>query len=279
MEKVINLYKSRGKTPLETIEDFRAAYKEYNNEKITYAGRLDPMAEGVLLALLGEETKNREAYTSLDKEYVFEWIFGLSTDTYDLLGLVKESSETGFDFLRNASALTCRSDAAGSVLENQNQFPKILKEFFAEQKGKFIQKYPPFSSKVVNGKSLFSLAKGGRIKTEDLPSHEVEIKESEYLGNTILKKSDLENFIKKTVSSVSGDFRQKQILTDWKNRLGKSDREEYIVHKARLVVGSGFYVRQFVYDIGRKFNTGAVTFSILRTRVGIYKIEKSLHLQ
>ena len=30
---------------------------------------------------------------------------------------------------------------------------------------------------------------------------------------------------------------------------------------------------------GKKFNTGAVTFSILRTKVGIYKIEKSLHLQ
>jgi len=254
MEKVINLYKERGKTPLEAVEDFRATHKEYANEKITYAGRLDPMAEGVLLALLGEETKNREAYTSLDKEYIFEWIFGLSTDTYDLLGIVKPMEK---DIVYPS--------------------PSAIKEFFDEQKGKFIQKYPPFSSKVVNGKSLFSLAKGGRIKTEDLPSHEVEIKESQYLGNTTMKKNNLEDFIKKTVSSVNGDFRQKQILTDWQNRLGKSDREEYVVHKACLVVSSGFYVRQFVYDIGRKFNTGAVTFSILRTKVGVYNIEKSLN--
>lgn len=254
MEKVLNLYKPRGQTPLETLEALKAARPEYAKENLTYAGRLDPMAEGVLLALVGDETKNREAYTGLDKEYIFEFIFGLATDTYDLLGLVKNPSQSSFDFLRNA------------------------KEYLEKQKGKFMQKYPPFSSKVVDGKNLFTLAKGGRLKEKDLPSHEVEIKEIEYLGHQEIQKNILAEFVKNTVSSVNGDFRQKQVLTDWHNHFSKSDREMYIVHKARVVSSSGFYVRQFVSDIGKAFNTGAVTFSILRTKVGVYNIEKSLCL-
>ena len=253
MEKVLNLYKPRGQTPLEILQAFQAANPEYGKEKMTYAGRLDPMAEGVLLALVGEETKNREAYTDLSKEYVFEFILGLSTDTYDLLGLVKD-------------------------VQDEKASSSIIKEYIEKQKGRFIQKYPPFSSKVVGGKSLFSLAKAGRLKEKDLPSHEVEIIESEYLGKRVLSKDELLEFIENTVLYVKGDFRQKQILVDWNNRLDKSERNEYIVHKARVFVSSGFYVRQFVFDIGKMFNTGAVTFSILRAKVGIYNINKSLHL-
>lgn len=255
MEKVLNLYKPRGATPLETLDAFAIAHPEYAKEKMTYAGRLDPMAEGVLIALVGEEAKNREAYTTLDKEYIFEWIFGLETDTYDLLGLVKKARE---DF--------------------KEPIETDIKKYIDAAKAKIIQAYPPFSSKVVGGKNLFTLAKGGRIRDEDLPTHEVEIIDSDYLGNTSIGQIRLQTFIDQTVASVKGDFRQKQILADWKNRLSKSNREDFLVHKARIVVSSGFYVRQFVSDMGKHFGTSAVAFSILRTKVGDYTIEKSLRL-
>ena len=50
-------------------------------------GRLDPLAEGVLLILIGDECKNKEKYLGLDKEYEVAIIFGISTDTGDALGL------------------------------------------------------------------------------------------------------------------------------------------------------------------------------------------------
>ena len=53
---------------------------------MTYAGRLDPMASGLLIVLAGEETKNKEKYLNLDKEYLFEVLFGFKTVTYDFLG-------------------------------------------------------------------------------------------------------------------------------------------------------------------------------------------------
>ena len=69
MKKVIILNKNGWETPLQCLEFFRLKYKEYKNIPMTYAGRLDPMASGVLVILVGEECKKKEKYLKLDKEY------------------------------------------------------------------------------------------------------------------------------------------------------------------------------------------------------------------
>ena len=71
-QKIIVLNKKEGETPLEALSNFRAKHKKYKDVKMTYAGRLDPMASGLILILAGEETKNKEKYLTLDKEYSFE---------------------------------------------------------------------------------------------------------------------------------------------------------------------------------------------------------------
>ena len=62
MRKIILLNKREGETPLEALEVFRKRkskqHKEYKDVKMTYLGRLDPVAEGVLLVAAGEEVKN-----------------------------------------------------------------------------------------------------------------------------------------------------------------------------------------------------------------------------
>jgi len=89
MQKVLNLYKQTGVTPLQTIKQLQKRYPEYQDSKLGYAGRLDPMAEGVLLVLVDEENKKRRTYESLEKEYEFYMLFGVKTDTYDILGKMK----------------------------------------------------------------------------------------------------------------------------------------------------------------------------------------------
>src|SRR5690606_34034568 len=89
MQEILKLYKNLGETPLECIERFRAEHPEYAETKMTYLGRLDPMAEGLLLVLAGN-TKDREKYLALDKTYEFEVLWSFETDTYDTLGLVSE---------------------------------------------------------------------------------------------------------------------------------------------------------------------------------------------
>ena len=72
---------------MDTIKLLKEKYPELKNEKMTYAGRLDPMAEGALIVLARNAIYEKERYLKMDKEYEGEILFGFETDTYDALGM------------------------------------------------------------------------------------------------------------------------------------------------------------------------------------------------
>ena len=251
MDRVINIYKKHGETPLQALERYVASHPEYKGVKMTYAGRLDPMAEGVLILLTGEKNKEREAYTGLPKDYEFDFVLGVETDTYDLLGKI-----TGATGAKNLS----HEDIASAL---------------RKYSGTFEQAYPAYSSKVVDGKQLFEYARAGTIGKIVLPKHSVTVTSMELVGERSISRGDFLREVVQAVESVTGDFRQKEIVTLWKKYIEDAP-ENLTVYTARVSCGSGFYVRQLVSDIGRDLGTGAVTSRILRTRVGDFKIEDSL---
>lgn len=203
----------------------------------TYAGRLDPMAEGELLVLIGDECKNKEKYLGLDKEYEFEMLFGFKTDSYDLLGL---SSFLGFE----------KEDILDGLSDE-------LKRFI----GRRVQDYPPFSSKTVGGVPLFQKTKNGEVY--DSPKREVEIYSIEFLGTREILGEDLLREIKERISLVLGDFRQEDILKKWEENLSDKKDFKFLIAKAKMSCGSGTYVRALVNEL--KFP--ATTFSIKRTKI------------
>lgn len=251
LDNVLNLYKKKSETPLQTIERYVKAHPEYKDSRMTYAGRLDPMAEGLLLVLSGAKNNEREAYTGLDKDYEFEFVLGVATDTFDMLGKVLSAGD------------------ASKVSE------KMVKDALMKYSGSFDQKYPPYSSKILNGVPLFQLAREGKLNEKDIPSHQVTVASMELLSSRIVSKDDFIESTFAAISAVLGDFRQKEILKAW-NAYFADGPAQFILYKARVSCGSGFYVRQLVQDIGRDLGTGAVTVSILRTRVGEYKIADSI---
>jgi tRNA pseudouridine55 synthase len=253
MDTVLNLYKRKSETPLQTMGRFVASHPEYAGVKMTYAGRLDPMAEGVLVALSGEKNKERDQYTGMDKDYEFELAFGVETDTLDTLGLV--TSQKGI--------------ASAPTLDQVNE---ALKKYA----GTIRQVYPAYSSKVVDGTPLFEYARRGVIGSVVMPSHEVTVSALEAVEVRQMPKNGLWKGINEAVSAVTGDFRQKHILEAWKGYFEASAPEMISVYKLKVSCGSGFYVRQLVSDLGRDFGCGAVTLSIVRTRVGEYKIGDSV---
>src|SRR3989344_725904 len=89
MKLVLNIYKKAGETPLEVINCLKLRCPEYKSVKITYAGRLDPLAKGAIILLAGNAIHKKENYLKLDKEYEAEILLGFETDTYDVLGLPK----------------------------------------------------------------------------------------------------------------------------------------------------------------------------------------------
>ena len=61
--------------------------------KATYAGRLDPMASGIVPILYGEDVHRKDYFMGHDKTYEVEILCGVSTDTGDVLGIFEETED------------------------------------------------------------------------------------------------------------------------------------------------------------------------------------------
>ncbi len=272
------IYKNLGETPLEALERFRLEQIRINAENLaknsgqnsldglvenlaedaikwklvpmTYAGRLDPMAEGELLILIGDECKNKEKYLGLDKEYEVEILFGVTTDTHDILGLVTNVPKG-----------------------RPSQVPIIN---FSKYIGKFTQPYPAYSSKTVNGKQLHELARAGELP-EEMPKKNVEIYSISEIENADHVKGwlrqittqELQTRIFKSIDLVKGDFRQIEIKAKWNEVLSGDQAKSQLfdVVTIRVKCSSGTYMRSLAHKIGQDRGCGAIALSIKRTKI------------
>jgi tRNA pseudouridine55 synthase len=251
MQKIVPIYKPTGLTPFEMVKKIKLTNTKLANIKIGYAGRLDPLAHGVLLLMVGEETKKRDLYLALPKSYLFEVVFGLETDTYDILGLLS----------------TVRSKRTS---KNVNLF---VNTFVKNRLGKQIQKYPPYSSKAVNGKPLFWWAKNGKLTQIKIPTREIEIYEFTVIsiGEIVIDK--LNERVSDAINSVKGDFRQKKIKKLWDQYFSQQKKEKTLTTVTfKINCSSGTYVRELVNQMGKEIGCGALAINILRTSVGNYSL-------
>jgi tRNA pseudouridine55 synthase len=178
-----------------------------------------------MIILVGEECKNKEKYLDYDKEYEIEIIFGFSTDSYDVLGLVNENKRS------NLSEI------------NLNKYI-----------GKFEQKYPRYSSKVIAMKEV----------PDEMPIREVEIYSIEDLGKREIKGSDMIREIINKISLVKGDFRQNEITARWSS-ISEEIRDSYFtILKLRVRCSSGTYMRTLAHNIGNDIGIPALAYSIKR---------------
>ena len=236
-----------GETPLQAIDRLRESLSIPFDAPITYAGRLDPMAEGVLILLSGDKVHEKDKYTKLDKVYKFQILFGFATDTFDILGRIQDTEDYIF---------------------NTPLFEKALKKF----EGKQIQAYPPYSSKTVEGKPLFKWAREGRLHEIDIPTHEVEIKNISPVKVETISQLDLKEEIRERISLVKGDFRQKEILELWEAYIDNALETEFTLASVEVTCTSGTYIRALVDDIGRELGVPTTTYSINRVSIGEYTI-------
>jgi tRNA U55 pseudouridine synthase TruB len=279
------LYKKQGETCLECLHRFRQAENgpqngsEDGNRKgpqqgstglkngpeteakapvisMTYAGRLDPLAAGLLIVLEGDEIREKEAYLKLPKTYEFEVVFGIATDTFDQLGVIVGGSATGFDaafgdkdsskeflswptlsFDQDFGAADIKA-ADGDVAVQDANFKKLI--------GKVKQAYPFYSSKPIDGVPLFQYVKDHGIAATipKLPTNEVEIYDIEVMGEVVdeaiengmeagesmicqtitlrdsltyhVNRHDLASESIAFAERIKGDFRQDEIIESWK---------------------------------------------------------------
>jgi tRNA pseudouridine55 synthase len=243
---IYNLYKQRGETPLECIQRFAKSNSELKGEKMTYMGRLDPLAEGVLLMASGDDVMRKEEFLGLDKEYDFVSVFGFATDSYDILGKI------------------VRVEKLKDILENE------IRKTAAVYVGERDQEYPKYSSKMI-ARTLKAAESGS------LPPKKITIHKIQFHGLDSLNNKEFFGRLLMDISKVNGDFRQHEILVLWKEMLFKGSGEDKIfLGRFSAHVSSGTYIRGLVNGMGNTLGYGATTLSIKRTRVGDYKIEDSI---
>jgi len=272
--------KKEGETPLEALERLRAAAAIPEDVPMTYAGRLDPMAEGLLLILAGEECKKKDEYTSLEKTYQAKILFGVGTDTYDLLGIPEMGSPSlarrgqGALIASELQITPPQSSPRQGEEENATQgisFPSFMKEeierWFRSHLGKQLQAYPPYSSKKVDGRQLHAHARAG--SEVELPTHEVVLSAYENIEISQVSREAVLSRVEMLAQSVSGDFRQAEIAAAWR---ALSLPAELMCMALTLRVGSGFYVRGLAEDLGRSLGTRACLHSLVRTRIGSFDL-------
>lgn len=255
MQKVLNLYKPIGVTPLQLIEQFKKENPEYKSQKLGYAGRLDPMAEGVLLVLVGEENEKRKEYERLKKEYEFDVLFGIKTDSYDILGKIEKFEILNSKFETNSNF-------------QNSEIKKLINTYI----GKRLQKYPPYSSPRVKGKPLFYWAREGRLSEIEIPKKEIEIYDFKIIKEYKLTSKKLQKIIFERISKVKGVFRQDEIIKGWEEFFKKKHNAVFTIFKFHISCSSGTYIRSIANEIG------GMALNIKRIRVGEYIIKGSLRV-
>ncbi len=252
MKKILNIYKPVSLTPLQTIETLKKQKPEYQNKKISYPGRLDPMAEGILILLIEEENKKITQYMKLNKEYRAKFLLGFSTDTYDILGIPKKYPNKEIE---------------------TNLIKKTIKSF----KGNFNQTLPPYSSYKIKGKPLFHYARKNQLPKE-LPKKQAKILQIKINSIYKINNNKILKQIKTKINNLKGDFRQKEILNHWEKLL-KDKQENHQIADITIFCSSGTYIRAIADELGKKIEKGAILFNLIRTQIGKHKIRNSMKLQ
>jgi tRNA pseudouridine55 synthase len=213
--------------------------------KTAHTGTLDPMAEGVVVVLYGEERLRKIELASWKKTYEFEITFGISTDSFDGLGKIEK-----IDFKPI----------------NEVAVENVINSF----KGPYTQKVPIYSAIKYRGKKLFKHANNGTAVLE-LPEKSGEIFYIELINfQEKFLHQQVEQIITK-IRKVEGPLRQEIIINGWENFLKKHKTNEKVTTATIRVENSrGLYVRSLSQDICRALGTVGFVSNLVRTANGIY---------
>lgn len=236
---MIPLHKPMGPTAFQALCALRDADPSLRGAKLGHTGRLDPLAEGLLVALVGDENKAVVARRGADKTYEITAAFGVATDSFDSLGLVTASP-----------GAAVAEDALRGVI------PRWV--------GEVSQRVAPFSQARVDGRSLIAHGHAGAVVAR--PARARTVRAITLRGLETVPLGGLAREAAARVDLVRGDFRQDAIRARWTALAG----DPATVTLARLTVdcSAGTFMRSLAHDLGEALGVPAMAWRILRTRVG-----------
>ena len=244
LPRYVLLDKAVGQTPLQCMETWRATEGIDPSIPLTYAGRLDPMASGKLLVLVGEECKKKDQYLALDKTYEFAVLLGIGSDTHDVLGWLETTqplqacppleaalraakpSLTTSKGGQALAAITTASDEdlptflSGTSRPSDPERPEERLRGLKEQLEQICQTltgdvtlpYPHFSSKTVHGKPLHTWTLEGRLDEIDIPTKQSTIYSLELDTIETLSRADVCSQARAKIDTIPEVTEDRKIL-------------------------------------------------------------------
>ena len=152
MDGILLINKEKGITSSDVVVRLKHIL---NTKKVGHTGTLDPLAQGLMLVVVGKATRISGVLTEKYKEYIATFELGYQTDTYDTEGKIINKS---------------------NKIVDKDEIIKVINSY----KKTYLQEVPICSSVKVNGKKLYEYARNN-IEVA-LPKREVEIKEIEILS-------------------------------------------------------------------------------------------------
>ncbi len=130
---VLNINKPKNVTSSQVVVRIKKLLK---TGKVGHIGTLDPLASGVLPICVGKATRLFDYFLKKQKTYIARFTFGTQTDTLDLEGEIVKTSQN---------------------IPTKTQIESVLPSFIGE-----IEQIPPmYSSKKIDGKKAYDLARRG----------------------------------------------------------------------------------------------------------------------
>ena len=255
MLEIKRVFKRKGITMGKLLKETRNKYN-IKESQLAFANRLDPMASGEVIILVGKDScKRLNEFTKKDKKYKFKFFTNFYTDSLDTLG----------------------NPAIANNLKiiNPKELNDCIKYFNSY---KYKQKYPNYSSICVKNNEglrqpLWWWTKNNRLSEINIPKKNVEIKSLKLNNVEFIESKELINQIINELELLEDDengFRKSEIIENWKKQKDKLKTAlEIQVFEMEAVVSSGTYIRQLVYDMSIYLKCSFTTLSIYRPENGI----------
>jgi len=257
MQPYVVLEKKVGETPLQCAEAWRATQSPALKDiPLAYAGRLDPMASGKLLILIGDECKRQTNYHSLNKAYDFSVLLGVASDTADVLGIVTATKPSN---IPQSELRAVARDMVGDI-----ELP-----------------YPHYSSKTVQGKPLHTWTLEGRLGEIIIPTkqstiynlsiQQLETMTTQDIYTKALLKIDSLPPVTDSRKSLGNDFRRVDVKASWETFLDTHPDTTWQIAHFHAIATSGTYMRTLAEVIANRLGTTGLAWSIHRTAIGQYR--------
>ncbi len=198
MNGILLVNKPKGITSHDVVAKLR---RVLSTKAVGHAGTLDPMAQGLLILLLGEATKFSNYIMGQDKKYSAEIQLGIETDSWDAEGELLTSAK---DF--EQKKLDFSEDDIKSVVESL--------------KGDLNFQVPVHSAIKIKGKKLYDYARQG--KAIQVPTRLMKFYKAQYKGSRFNDYYIHGTDFKTQIVSVDLECEKGSYIRSWVHHFGQN---------------------------------------------------------